>query len=169
MLVRPGADPPNADGRRPEHAWPLPVPEGLACAIVHPHVEVATREARAILPASIPLGDTTQQMGNVAALVDGLHRGDFEQIGRALVDRIAEPHRKAAIPGFGDMMQAAREAGALGGSISGSGPSVFALCRGLDVAHRVAEAMRGRCPIESDVYVSRVGGKGARVVFAEET
>jgi homoserine kinase len=144
---------------------PLPVPDGLACALVRPHIEVSTREARAVLPRQIPIEDVVRQTANIAALIHGLHTADFDQIASALADHIAEPTRKPAVPGFDDMIRAALKAGALGGSLSGSGPTVFALCRSVDDARRVARAMADACPgDEADIHVSRVGAEGARVV-----
>lgn len=152
----------------PVRVDPLPVPPGLACALVRPRVRVATRDARAVLPERIAVHDAVHQMGNVAALVDGLHRGDLDQIASALEDRIAESVRAAAVPGFSDMMRAASEAGALGGSLSGSGPTVFALTRSVDEAKRAARAMKEACPSrDADAHVSLVGTAGARVISEE--
>jgi homoserine kinase len=142
-------------------------PSELYCAIVRPHLEVDTQEARRALPERVPLRDAVRQWANVGALVAALHSLDFELLGRALEDRIAEPYRTGAVPGFATAMAAARVAGALGGSLSGSGPSLFALVRGEAAATRVAEAMadglalRG---VQSDRLVSRLRARGARVL-----
>jgi len=116
----------------------------------------------------VPLADAVRQWANMGALVDGLHRGDFALISRALEDTIAEPRRAPLIPGLVMIKRAAVEAGALGCSISGSGPSLFALCAGADVASRVAAAMNAvvRATIggDSQVYVSSLDAPGARVV-----
>ena len=159
VLVRP-ATPPDVVR--------LPVPEGLSCAVLHPHLEVDTGMARALLGDTVPLHDAVQQWGNVAALVAGLFMNDMPLIGRALEDRIAEPKRAALVPGFEVVKDAARAAGALGCSLSGSGPSIFALCSSLERAELVGEAMRNALTastrLASDLWVSPVGRRGARIV-----
>lgn len=146
----------------------LPVPGDLCVAVLHPHAEVATAAARAVLPASVPLATMTRQAGNLAALVTGLHTGDDELIESALVDHVAEPVRAGLTPGFEAMRQAALAAGALGAGLSGSGPSVFALCRGAERARAAGEAMRRAlataADLEGDLLVSPVGAPGARVL-----
>lgn len=146
----------------------LPVPDGLIAVVVHPDLEIETSRARALLGDSVRLADAIQQSANLGALVDALHRSDFELLARSLEDRIAEPRRAALVPGLAVVKQAAVDAGALGCSLSGSGPSLFALCRGEDVARRVAAAMAavvlrfiGTAP---QTYVSPIALPGARVV-----
>lgn len=146
----------------------LPVPDGLIAVVVHPDLEIETSRARALLGDSVRLADAIQQSANLGALVDALHRSDFELLARSLEDRIAEPRRAALVPGLAVVKQAAVDAGALGCSLSGSGPSLFALCRGEDVARRVAAAMAavvlrfiGTAP---QTYVSPIALQGARVV-----
>ena len=102
--------------------------------VVHPDLEIETAKARALLGTTVPLADAIRQWANLGALVDGLHRGDFALISRALEDTIAEPRRASLVPGLAAIKQAAVDAGALGCSLSGSGPSLFALCRGTDAA-----------------------------------
>ena len=146
----------------------LPVPAGLMAVVVHPDIEIETAKARALLGTTVPLADAIRQWANMGALVDGLHRGDFALISRALQDSIAEPRRAALVPGLAKIKSAAVDAGALGCSLSGSGPSLFALCRGADVVRRVAEAMtcvvKAHMGGEPQTYVSSIGGPGARVV-----
>ncbi len=145
----------------------LPVPDGLSCAVVHPHTEVSTGDARKILKKEISLSNAIKQWGNLAALVAALFKGDFELLGRSLEDSIAEPVRSLLIPGFGDVKKAAMSAGALGCSISGSGPSVFALSSTFERAKRVGKAMAEaftRIGLECDVYISRVNKIGPRVI-----
>jgi homoserine kinase len=145
----------------------LPVPDGLMSVVIHPDLEIETAKARALLGTTVPLADAIRQWANMGALVDGLHRGDFAQIGRALEDTIAEPRRAPLVPGLARIKQAAMSAGALGCSLSGSGPSLFALCRGADAANRVAVAMTAAVQTEigcgSQTYVSSITN-GARVV-----
>lgn len=141
----------------------LPVPRGLACAVVHPHTEVRTADARAILKKEIRLADAVRQWGNLAALVAALFNGDLALLGRSLQDVIAEPARSLLIPGFLSVKKAALAAGALGCSISGSGPSVFALCSSHESARGVGDSMAAaftNAGLESDVYISQVNTRG---------
>lgn len=146
----------------------LPVPDGLACAVLHPHVEVQTGIARALLGDQVPLRDAVRQWGNVGALVAALFNGDRALLSRSLEDVIAEPKRAPLVPGFFAVKAAALAAGALGCSLSGSGPSVFALASSLEVAKQAGEAMQRAFDAESavgaDLWVSLVGRQGARVI-----
>ena len=145
----------------------LPVPRGLSCAVVHPHTEVNTGDARKILKKEISLSNAIKQWGNLAALVAALFKGDFELLGRSLEDIIAEPVRSLLIPGFAEVKRAAMDAGALGCSISGSGPSMFALSSSLDKAEEIGTAMKDTfrgIGLECDLYVSRVNEVGVKVV-----
>jgi homoserine kinase len=146
----------------------LPVPDGLTAVVVHPELEIETARARALLGTSVPLGDAIRQWANVGAFVDALHRRDFAQMARSLEDTIAEPRRSVLLPGLGAVKQAAADAGALGCSFSGSGPSLFALCENRQIADRVAAAMtqavRTHVAPASQTYVSAVARQGARVV-----
>lgn len=146
----------------------LPVPDGLACAVLHPQVEVQTGLARALLGDDVKLRDAVRQWGNLGALVAALFRGDHALLSRSLEDVIAEPKRASLVPGFHAVKAAALAAGALGCSLSGSGPSVFALASSLDVAQGVGEAMQrafaGESAVGADLWVSPVGHRGARIV-----
>src|SRR5215510_1332183 len=125
----------------PPEVVKLPVPAGLTAVVVHPPLEIETAKARALLGTTVPLGDAVQQWANLGAFVHGLHSGDFDLISRSLEDTIAEPRRAPLVPGLAAIKRAAVDAGALGCSLSGSGPSLFALCVGREVADRVASAM----------------------------
>lgn len=146
----------------------LPVPSGLACAVLHPRVEVETGASRALLGDEVKLKDAVRQWGNLGALVAALFNGDHALLSRSLEDVIAEPKRASLVPGFFAVQAAALAAGALGCSISGSGPSVFALASSLDVATQAGEAMRSAFNKESavgaDLWISLVGRQGARVI-----
>jgi homoserine kinase len=146
----------------------LPVPQGLVAVVIHPDLEIETAKARALLGDSVPLSDAIRQWANLGAFVDGLHRGDFAQMARSLEDTIAEPRRAPLVPGLAAIKRAAVEAGALGCSLSGSGPSLFALCRGEGDAQRVAAAMGSvvarEIGGESQTYISPIAPHGARVV-----
>jgi homoserine kinase len=149
----------------------LPVPRGLACAVVHPHTEVKTEDARRILKKEIRLADAIRQWGNLAALVASLYEGDLALLGRSLQDVVAEPVRSLLIPGFAGVKRAALAAGALGCSISGSGPSVFALCATAEVAERagagMVEAFRAT-GLASDLFLSAVNTTGPVVLSRED-
>jgi homoserine kinase len=146
----------------------LPVPDGLVAVVVHPDLEIETARARAILGDSVPLGAAIRQWANLGALVDALHRSDFAQLARSLEDTIAEPRRAPLVPGLAAVKAAALQAGALGCSLSGSGPSIFALCRGRAAAEGVASAMSAALAAHvggsSQTYISQVAPQGARVV-----
>jgi homoserine kinase len=145
----------------------LPVPPGLSCAVTHPHTEVRTEDARAILKKEIRLADAVRQWGNLAALVAALYNGDLALLGRSLQDVVAEPARSLLIPGFALVKKAALSAGALGCSISGSGPSVFALCASEETAREAGRRMESafsEAGLASDVYVSAVNTQGPRVL-----
>lgn len=141
----------------------LPTPSDLYASIVHPQIEVNTKDARRILEREITLGKTITQMGNVAGLVAGLLMSDYSLIGRSLVDVIVEPARSILIPQFQEVKEAALLAGALGCSISGSGPSLFALSKGEETANQVAIAMStafNSVGIGSEAYVSQINQRG---------
>jgi homoserine kinase len=146
----------------------LPVPSDLAAVVVHPDLEIETARARALLGTTVPLADAIKQWANLGAFVDALHRADFDLLSRSLEDTIAEPRRAPLVPGLAAIKRAAADAGALGCSLSGSGPSLFALCRGVDRAQRVAAAMtaavRAHIPGEPQTYVSPIAPRGARLV-----
>ena len=148
----------------------LPVPAGLTAVVVHPDLEIETARARALLGSTVPLADAVQQWANLGALVHGLHTSDFELIARALEDSIAEPRRASLVPGLAVIKRAAVSAGALGCSLSGSGPSMFALCRDRSSADHVASAMTAAVQREiggtSQTYVSSISTRGAYVVTA---
>ena len=148
----------------------LPVPEGLSCAVLRPHLEVHTGEARALLGDAVPLRAAVRQWGNVGGLVAGLFLNDLPLIARTLEDHVAEPKRAHLVPGFARVKDAAHAAGALGCSLSGSGPSMFALCASLERAELVGEAMRAAFAQQetagADLWVSPVGRRGARIVAA---
>ena len=153
---------------RPPDIVRLPVPNGLTAVVVHPELEIETAKARALLGDHVPLADAVQQWANLGAFVDALHRGDLDLLSRSLDDRIAEPRRAALVPGLAAIKAAAVQAGALGCSLSGSGPSLFALCRDAASASRVAESMtaavRAHIGGEPQTYVSPISPRGARVL-----
>ncbi len=145
----------------------LPVPDKLIVVVVHPDVEVLTKEAREILPNRITMKDAVAQWSNTAALVSGLYSSDYALIGRAVNDRVAEPFRSQLIPGFDEVKFAALSNGALACSISGSGPALFAFADKKKDADKIAKAMQKefrKLNIKSTAYISRVNNKGVKVI-----
>jgi len=145
----------------------LPVPKNLWAAVVHPDIEILTKVAREILPKEIPLENATQQIGNLGGLICGLIQEDYGLISRSIHDVIAEPRRQKLIPEFYKAKRAAMAAGALGFSISGAGPSVFALCEGEEIALKVGAAVAKvfrALPLECQTYVSEINPRGVHVI-----
>jgi len=146
----------------------LPVPTGLACAVLHPKMEIETGTARQLVGDQVRLQDATRQWANVGGLVAALYTSDLPLLSRSLVDYVAEPKRAALVPGLAEVKAAATSAGALGCSLSGSGPSIFALAANMEMAQAVGSAMQrafdAQSPIGSDLWVCLVGKQGARVV-----
>ena len=145
----------------------LPVPEELYVVIVRPDQQLRTMDARSVLPPVVSREIALHQAAQVGAMVAALATSDYALLGRALDDRIAEPARAPLLPGFREAKAAALEAGALGCSISGAGPSAFALVRGADAGHSVGTAMAdayAASGLQSDVRVTRVARQGAHLV-----
>ena len=137
----------------------------LFITVIHPNIEIKTSEARKILPSEISLKSAVQAWANVGALVAALSKGDFGLIARSLEDFIIEPVRKKKIPHFDALKAASLKAGALGGGISGSGPSVFMLSETLETAHKVEKAMReiyAQTEIDFNIYVSAINAEGVK-------
>jgi len=145
----------------------LPTPESFFCAIVHPDLHIKTKDAREILPKSVSLSTATKQMGHIASFVSGLYTEDMEIIRRSFIDEIAEPHRSKLIPGYDAVKSAAISLGALGCGISGSGPSMFALCANQELAQKAGEAMVGAfhaVGLMSELFISKISSQGARLL-----
>jgi homoserine kinase len=148
----------------------LPVPRELRIVLALPEQQLSTARARAVLPGDIPRQTVIQQLAEVAAVVHALHSGDLELLGRAMCDRVAEPARAPLVHGFAVAKRAALEAGALGASISGAGPTIFALCGDDLAARRVSVAMQHALEgagVRSSARVAAVDEHGARVVPTE--
>jgi homoserine kinase len=145
----------------------LPVPQDLWVVVVRPDQRVRTADARAVLPAEVSRATALHQAAQVGAIVAALASSDYALLGRAIDDRIAEPARAGLLPGFREAKAAALQAGALGCSISGSGPSVFALVQGREIGLAVGQAMEKAyqaCGLTSNTRVVRVDEQGARLV-----
>lgn len=142
-------------------------PKDLWCVVIHPQIEIKTKESRELLSPEIPLKKAIRQWGNVAGLMSGLYTSNYELIGRSLEDHIVEPQRKVLIPEFDELKLSVMEAGALGCSISGSGPSVFALANGKETADVIAGAMDTvyrRTELDYKIYVSKVSEGGVKIL-----
>lgn len=143
----------------------LSVPESLRVVLVHPAMEMATRDARAALPEMLPRAIALEQGANIAAIVAGALLGDIALMGRGVTDRIAEPSRAPLLPGFRAAKDAALAAGALGCSISGAGPTAFALADDDGVAARIADAMVAAyraAGLDASSRIATVDREGAR-------
>lgn len=142
-------------------------PDDLFCAVVHPHIELHTSDARRILQHDIPLGDVIKQTANTAGFMAGLLLSNYDLMGRSMQDLLAEPKRTMLIPGFDTAKQQAMVNGALGCGISGSGPSIFALTKGELIANKVAAVIQNsflQAGLTSDAYISALNAQGARIV-----
>ena len=142
-------------------------PKELWATVIHPQLEVKTRDARRVLKGGIDLSKAITQWGNVGGLVAGLYSEDYDLIGRSLVDVVIEPIRSILIPGYEKVKKATLEAGALGCSISGSGPSIFGLSKGEDVANKVKESMAEvytQYGVDFEIHVSQVNSEGAKII-----
>lgn len=145
----------------------LPVPTGLRLAMIRPDLQMLTREARAVVPKTIDTQDSVAQSANIASFVAACHTGDLDLMGRCLTDRIAEPVRIPLITGAADALHAMRDEGPLGVGISGSGPTLFALCRSHESAESCADAgLRALAEngVDATFFISRADAPGVREV-----
>lgn len=147
----------------------LPVPEPLFCLVLHPHVHIPTREARAALPTDIPLKNAITQWANLAGFVSACYTNDKDLLGRSMTDVVAEPVRKNRIPYFDEMKQTAIEAGAIAFGISGSGPTVFALFEhsnnALACGHRLSQMLKNQ-QVENEFYLSPFNRQGPKIIHS---
>lgn len=142
-------------------------PDNLFAVVLHPHIEIKTADARAVLSPAITLKNAIIQTGNLGGLIAGLYTKNYDLIGRSLQDVLIEPLRKHLIPNFTEIKNTAIQNGALGAGISGAGPSIFALCNGHNNAQMVATAMRNnfeKTKINFDMYISKINPNGTTIV-----
>ena len=135
--------------------------------LIHPQIEIKTSEARAILPKEIPLQKAITQWANLGSLIHALHTNDYELISNSLTDVIIEPYRSKLIPHFNEVKKAALKNNALGCGISGSGPSIFSLSKGIENAQNVASAITNiynKTSIDFDVYISKINTDGMKIL-----
>ncbi|TJY33877.1 homoserine kinase [Pontimicrobium aquaticum] len=145
----------------------IPTPQDLYATIIHPQIEIKTSDAREILPKNISLKDAISQWANVGSLVHALHTSDYKLIHRSLQDIIIEPYRKQLIPFFDDVKFAAIKAGALGCAISGSGPSIFTLSKGKEIAQNIKDVMSlvySKTNIDFDIHISKINTRGVKIL-----
>ena len=145
----------------------IPTPSDLFAVVIHPQIEIKTADARKIHPEHISLKNAITQWSNVGSLIHGLHTNDYDLISRSLKDVVVEPFRSQLIPGFEDIKKAALENGALGTGISGSGPSVFSLCKSDSTAENVEKAIRETYQnqnIPFEIYVSKINLDGIKIL-----
>lgn len=143
-------------------------PSEIFATVIHPQIELKTSEMRAVLQPMISLKSAITQWGNVGGLIAGLYTSDYELIGRSLHDGIVEPLRGPYIPMFNEVKSAALQVRALGCGISGSGPSVFALSRGSEIANNVAEVMQSiykGTEIPYEIHVSKINSEGVKIIL----
>ena len=143
-------------------------PSELYATIIHPQIELKTSDARSVLKQNVSLKSAIVQWGNLGGLIAGLYTQDYDLIGRSLHDEIVEPLRSVLIPGFDLIKQTALENGALGSGISGSGPSIFALSKGVATAEKIAKAMSQvyeNMNLPYEIHVSRVNDEGMKVII----
>ena len=142
-------------------------PSELYATVVHPQIELKTSDARSVLKQTVSLQNAIIQWGNVGGLIAGLYTHDYELIGRSLHDQIIEPIRSVLIPGFDRVKNTAIHHGALGSGISGSGPSIFALSKGKEIAENVAAAMSriyDEMNLPYETHVSKINDSGMKII-----
>ena len=145
----------------------LPVPEELRMVILHPLIEIKTRDSRSIIKQNVSLKLAINQWGNLAALISALYTNDYNLLGRSLQDDIVEPVRSILIPYFQELDEITSSNGALGFGISGSGPAVFALCKGDENAENVRASMENfynKKGIDYDLHLSKINNEGVKVL-----
>ena len=145
----------------------IPSPDNLYVTIIHPQIEIKTAISRAILPKNVPLKNAIIQWANVGSFIHSLHTSDYPLMQRSLHDVIIEPHRSKLIPHYNEVKQQTLNVGALGTNISGSGPSIFSLCEGIENANKVGDVMRNiysKTGIKFDVHISKINTQGVKIL-----
>lgn len=145
----------------------LPVPQELFVTIIHPQITIKTKEARELLPDEVSMGNAIRQSGNLAGLIAGLYESDYELIASSTKDTLIEPHRKHLIPYFDRLKSTALQSGGLAFGISGSGPSMFTLSKGIKTAKKVEKELRKvleKNKLKADSFVSSIATSGNQVL-----
>jgi len=145
----------------------LPTPKDLFAVVIHPQIEIKTSESRAILPQQVSLKNAITQWSNVSSFVHALHTEDYNLLSDSLIDVIVEPYRSKLIPHFNDVKETALKHGALGCGISGSGPSIFSLCKGQESAEKVKTAVKNvysQTVIDFEIHLSKINTEGIKIL-----
>jgi len=145
----------------------LPCPNELYATIIHPQIELKTADSRKILKSQIAIKDGITHWGNVGAFVSGLYTDNYELIGKTLIDVIAEPQRADLIPLYYELKEAVLNTGVLGVGISGSGPSIFTLSKGIEIAEKAGQKMHEiykNLDLSFDIHISKVNEQGIKVI-----
>lgn len=145
----------------------LPFSDALHLVIIHPQVEVTTEESRSLLPKDIPMKIVTRQMANIGSFISSFYKEDYDLMKSCMTDFLAEPYRFPLIDGYKVIRKAAMEAGAIGGGISGSGPSVFHFCKGKESAEQVYKAINEAYKpvnVPYKMYLSTIDTEGTRII-----
>jgi len=151
---------------RPLDVIPVKGPADLYSVIVHPHIEINTSDSRRVLKNEVSVENAIIQSANTAGFMVALIKGDYELMKRSMSDLLAEPYRMQLIPGFDTVKNAAMATGAIGCGISGSGPSVFALCKGESTARLVAKVIQYeflKIGLLNEAYISKTNAPGTRI------
>lgn len=155
---------------KPVDVIKLPCPSELKAIVLHPKIELKTMHAREILKNNVSLNKAIAQWGNLGAFISALYTEDYDLMSRSLIDEIVEPMRSLLIPEFENMKKAVMEAGALGFGISGSGPSVFALAKGIQDTNTIADAMISKINqvgIDFEVHKSSISEQGIKIISSQ--
>lgn len=145
----------------------LPIPPELFATVIHPKIELKTIHSRAILKDTIPLNKAIEQWGNLGAFISALYTNNYELLSRSMEDKVIEPYRSILIPKFKEIKSAALISGALGSGISGSGPSIYALSKGKEIAKKVGFSMElelKKLDIEFDLHISKINHEGIKII-----
>ncbi|MFT4669033.1 MAG: homoserine kinase [Flavobacteriaceae bacterium] len=145
----------------------LPVPKNLFVTIIRPHIEIKTKESRAALPINVSLKDVITQNGNLAGFISSLYTSDYHLMAKSLVDVLVEPHRKDNIPLLDKARKIALKNGAMAFGIGGSGPAMFSICKGIEVAEQVEVSLKDLYKglnIQIDSFVSKVSNVGSKII-----
>lgn len=145
----------------------LPVPQSLYCAVVYPHISIETKEARKLIKKNVSISKARKHFGNIGSLVNSLFTNDITSIAKSIQDEISEPARAQLIPGYYDIKNAALDNGALGCSISGSGPSIFAFANSKKKADTIVNVMRKEVEnqnLKCSTFVSKINSLGPRII-----
>ena len=145
----------------------LNTPIEIAFTVIHPKIELKTKDSRAVIKDKVSIKNMIEQSANLGAFISGLYTEDYDLIRRSVKDVVIEPLRSVLIPKFEEIKSASINSGALSCGISGSGPSVFAICKGITIANKVGEAMTKvyrDLNLEYDIHISCVNDKGIRIL-----